>query len=169
MKKLFLLGLLTACMYACAPKDESTTKKDPNQNGYTVAKSENIELVKAFNEKAFALDTAAVRAAFAAENDTIHDNLNKLNVSQNNALLGNLKASGFKFTIKNYGALWETINDEATPAGVKNFVIAYIIVNVSNGKTSKDEIFHQVCAVKDGKIVEEWDVYDSKIFDELSK
>ena len=77
MKKLLLFGLLSVCMYACAPKDKKATKKDPNQNGYTVAKSENIELVKAFNEKAFALDTAAVRAAFAAENDTIHDNLNK--------------------------------------------------------------------------------------------
>lgn len=171
MKKIFLMLLVGSFLFSCSQKKEETTAppKDPNQNGYTVAKSANIDLVKAFNEKAFALDTAAVRAAFAAENDTIHDNLNKLNVSQNNALLGNLKASGFKFTIKNYGALWETINDEPTPAGVKNFVIAYIIVNVSNGKTSKDEIFHQVCAVKDGKIVEEWDVYDAKIFDELSK
>lgn len=171
MKQTFILLLAGVFLFSCAEKKEaaSTPAKDPNQNGYTVAKSANIDLVKAFNEKAFALDTAAVRAAFAAENDTIHDNLTKLNVTQNNELLGNLKGAGLKFTIKNYGALWETINDEPTPAGVKNFVIAYMLVNASNGKKSKDVLFHQVCAVKDGKIVEEWDVYDTKIFDELLK
>lgn len=170
MKKIILLLFASILFYACSEKKANdSVLKEPNQNGYTVIKSENIELVKKFNEKAFALDTAAVRAAYSSENDTIHDNINKINVNENVQLLGKLKSSNVKFTIKNYGALWETINDEANPKGVRNFVIAYIVLNVSNSKTNKDILFHQVCAVKDGKIVEEWDVYDSKILDELLK
>ncbi len=162
-----MLGISMALGFACTQKEETQTSKDPNQNGYTVAKSANIDLVKAFNEKAFALDTSAVRSYFSAESDTIHDNLANLNVSQNNQLLGQLKAANVKLTIKNYGALWETINNEANPKGVRNFVIAYMLVNASNGKANNEILFHQVCAIKDGKIVEEWDVYDAKKIEEL--
>jgi len=153
--------------FACSQKEESKTTQDPNQNGYTVVKSANIDLVKSFNEKAFALDTAAVRGFFAAESDTIHDNLTDLNVSQNNQLLGQLKASNVKLTIVEYIALWETINQEANPKGVKNFVIAYLKAKASNGKVTNEILFHQVCAIKDGKIVEEWDIYDTKKIETL--
>ena len=69
MKQTFILLLAGVFLFSCAEKKEaaSTPAKDPNQNGYTVAKSANIDLVKAFNEKAFALDTAEIGRASCRE------------------------------------------------------------------------------------------------------
>ncbi len=167
MKKAPYIILISCLFINCTSKKEETLIKNPDQNGYTVAKSSNIDLVKKFNKKAFELDTTALKSYYSSKTDTIHDNLTTLTVNQNCQLLGKLKASKIKFKIKNYSALWETINDEANLKGVKNFVIAYLIVNASNGKSNNDILLNQVCAVKDGKIVEEWDVYDAKKIDEL--
>ncbi|MDF5691327.1 hypothetical protein [Aquirufa aurantiipilula] len=169
MNKIIYLLLASSILLACAKKEEANSPKMPNQNGYTVITSENIDMVKKFNDLAIAFDTAAMRAMYSSPQDTINDNLMKLTVGQSLQNLAQLNAAHIKPTIKKYGALWETINDEPNPKGVKNIVIAYIIMNLNNGKESKDVLLQQVCAIKDGKIVEEWDVYDTKPFEELMK
>ena len=130
-------------------------------------KSDNIELVKKFNEAALAYDSAAVVGMYSSPQDTVHDNLNKITAAQSVQAFAKSKAANIKMSIKRYGALWETINAEPNPKGQSNFVIGYIVMNVSNGKESKDLLFHQTCAIKDGKIVEEWDIYDSKPLESL--
>ncbi|MHA8088106.1 hypothetical protein [Aquirufa sp. Wall-65K1] len=169
MKKTLFFLWAVSILLSCAKKEDAPSLKMPNQNGYTMAKSENIELVKKFNDFAFAFDTASMKAMYASPQDTIHDNLMNITVAQSMQNLTKMKTAQIKPTLKRYGALWETVNDEANAKGVKNFVIAYIIMNISNSKGSKDVLLQQVCAIKDGKIVEEWDVYDTKPFEELMK
>ncbi|RXK46534.1 hypothetical protein [Aquirufa rosea] len=172
MKNVLLLILVSGMVIACGTQEKasiSEAKKDANQNGYTVAKSSNIDLVKKFNELAIQYDTAAISAMYSSRQDTIHDNLTNMTVSENLQSISKLKAANIKISIKNYGALWETINDEASPKGVKNYVIAYILMNLNNGKQNRDIIMNQVCAIKDGKIVEEWDIYDTKAIEEFLK
>lgn len=171
MKKLLTIIIISLLLFSCGKKEEAkeNSLKDPNQNGYTVAKSKNIELVKKLNEICFSYDSASAISMYSSSTDTVHNNLEKVTAAQSLSNFSRFKAKNIKITIKNYGALWETINDEPSPKGVKNFVIAYIVTNVNNGKVNKDVVLQQTCAIKDGKIVEEWDIYDTHFFEELFK
>lgn len=161
MKKIIVLVLASSIVFACS---KSETKKEDTSatDGYNVLKSDNIELVKKFNEASLAYDSVKVLSMYSSPQDTVHNNIDKITAAESVKGMVPFKAKNIKMTIKNYGALWEVINPTPNAKGQKNFVIAYIVMNISNGKENKDILFHQTCAIKDGKIVEEWDIYDSK-------
>lgn len=167
MKKIIVMVLASAVFFACTKSE--TKKEESSKNGYNVVKSDNIELVKKFNEASLAYDSATVLSMYSSPQDTVHNNINKITAAESVKGMAPFKAKNIKMSIKNYGALWEVINPEPNAKGQKNFVIAYIVMNISNGKENKDVLFHQTCAIKDGKIVEEWDIYDSKDIEAILK
>ena len=65
--------------------------------------------------------------------------------------------------------IWEEINFKADEKGVTNYVLAYCTNTWTKGDKSIDIVTFQVDAIKDGKIVEEWNVYDSAPLMELLK
>ena len=139
-------------------------------NGYTDVETENVKLVKKLNEASLVnLDSAATLAFYSSSTDTIHDNLDNMTVAENIQVLPKLKKAGFNATIDSYEAIWETINDSANAKGQTNFVIAYMTVTINKGQKSAKFIYNQVCAVKNGKVVEEWDVYDTKPLSNILK
>ena len=61
--------------------------------------------------------------------------------------------------------VWEEVNYKADEKGVKNYVLAYCTNTWTKGDKSVQIVTFQVDAIKDGKIVEEWNVYDSAAFE----
>ncbi len=79
-----------------------------------------------------------------------------------------LADKGIKFSIK-LGLVWENQFDKPNAKGDTNFVMGYTTFTYTRGdKTAKTVIF-AVDAIKDGKQVEEWLVYDKTAFAELAK
>jgi hypothetical protein len=157
-----MLMVLASAVFLACTKSETKKEEKSSKDGYNVVQSENIELVKKLNEASLAYDSTTVLSMYSSPEDTVHNNINKITAAESVKGMAPFKAKNIKMSIKNYGALWEVINPEPNAKGQKNFVIAYIVLNISNGKENKDVLFHQTCAIKDGKIVEEWDIYDSK-------
>ena len=172
MKKMILLGSFALSLLACTEQnktEETRIEVKTQGDGYTVNETDNVKMVKALNEAALNYDTAALRGFYSGTADTIHDNLNNITLDQNLQMLAALQKSGIKATVASYPAIWETINNKPNAKGQTNFVIAYMIVNLSRGTKTSSVLFNQVCAIKDGKVVEEWDVYDNTPFNEMRK
>ena len=168
MKKILIAALAAISFAACSPKPaEAPAKKG---NGYTDIETEHVNTVKKLNEASVAYDSAATRAFYSGTQDTIHNNLENLTLDQNLAMLADLKKRGITATIDAYPAIWETVNDSANAKGVTNFVIAYMTMTLKKGDKTAKVLFNQICAFnKEGKIVEEWDVYDSKPFFDIAQ
>jgi hypothetical protein len=165
MKKILIAALAAISFAACAPnKTEAPVKKG---NGYTDIETPNVKLVQQLNEVSMKYDTAATRGLYSSNLDTIHNNNEDMTVDQNMRLLASMQKDGITATIDNYYAIWETVNDKPNEKGVTNFVLAYMKMTITRGTKSAKVFFHQVCAIKDGKVVEEWDVYDSKPFNDI--
>ncbi|MEY4011066.1 MAG: hypothetical protein RIT22_190, partial [Bacteroidota bacterium] len=66
--------------------------------------------------------------------------------------------------------VWEAVNnkpDEKT--GITNYVISYYEVTFTKGDKKASVILNMNFAIKDGKIQEEWDTYDTAPLTELLK
>jgi hypothetical protein len=160
MKKLLLGLIVTASLFACTnPKETSTaTAALPNTTGYTVDSSANIDLIKKSNTAGSTGDLETYKSTYS-DSAVFHDNLKKITLSDNLEMVAQFKKSGLTFSIE-YGALWETINNKADEKGVSHYVLGYLTVNFKKGDKSVKVGQFQIDAVKDGKIVEEWIVYD---------
>ena len=169
MKKLLLGFLVLASIAACTnPKSTSTAATAvPNGSGYTLDSSANIDLIKKSNAAGASGDLATYKTTYS-DSAVFHDNLNKLSLSQNLEMLEQFKKTGLSFSVE-YGALWETINNKADEKGVSNYVLGYLTTTFKKGDKSLKVAQFQVDAVKDGKIVEEWNTYDTRKIFELMK
>jgi predicted SnoaL-like aldol condensation-catalyzing enzyme len=66
--------------------------------------------------------------------------------------------------------VWEAVNYKADQkTGVTNYVISYYEVTFTKGEKKAKIIFNMNFGIKDGKIVEEWDTYDTAPLKELLK
>jgi limonene-1,2-epoxide hydrolase len=168
MKKFMASFALLTTLFACQSKTENTANIPVNASGYNVDSSTNVDLVlksiKAINES----DTVAYRTFYAA-NAVFHDNLDSMNLDQNVSLVNAFKAKGVGFKIVKVEPIWEAVNKVAAPNGVTNYVISYILAEFTKGDQKVQVIMNGVDAVKDGKIVEEWNTYDTKKIADLLK
>ena len=160
MKKLLMGLIVTASLVACTnPKETSTAAPAvPNVNGYTVDSSANIDLIKKSNTAGSTGDMDTYKSTYS-DSAVFHDNLKKATLSENLEMLAQFKKAGLSFGIE-YGALWETINNKANEKGVSHYVLGYLTATFKKGDKSVKVGQFQIDAVKDGKIVEEWIVYD---------
>jgi len=170
MRKIIGLIAMSAIVFAsCEPKKEGTTTTEtPKGSGYTLDSSANIELVKKLNYAFPAGDSAAVYSCY---NDTakVHDNLHVVSIKQNFRDFHSMLEKGLTFKVEKINAIFEVVNYKPTPDGVSNHVVAWVTLSMQKGGKSITVVMNQAFAIKDGKIVEEWDSYDTSEITTLFK
>lgn len=169
MRKTFALIALTGLLFVSCKKENSQATAVETNQSINIDKSANIDLVKQLASKASKFDLVAFRSHFA-ENAILHDNMKTLTIDENIKMLEDLKASGTVFTLGKKPLIWEVVNsqpDEKT--GITNYVISYYEATFTRGKKSVTIGYNMNFAIKDGKVQEEWDTYDSAPLTELLK
>ncbi len=170
MKKILLACFVASTIFACSPTTEKTNSSNypANAVGYNLDSSANIELVKGMTKAFEAMDSVSYRSFYAA-NAKFHDNNNEMTLDQNVANFNFFMTKGITVKIEKMDPIWEAVNDEASPEGVTNYVISFQHLVFTKGDKQVKVIMNVVNAMKDGKIVEEWGLYDSRELAELMK
>ena len=164
MKKTISLIALVGLLFISCKKEGTASAveaKNPDQIGITVSKSANIEMVKKLTAMAENSEFQNFKANFAP-NAVIHDNMKDISIDENIKILEDIKANGMTISLSKKPLIWEIINDKANKkTGVKNYVFTYYDATFSRGGKSVVINYNMIFAIKDGKVVEEWDIYDS--------
>lgn len=172
MKKTIALIAITSLLFISCKKQETKVPeevKNPNQFGINIDKSDNIELVKKLNVMASTFDLVNFKSNFA-DKAILHDNMNDVTIDDNVKMLEAMKSKGVTVTLDEKPLIWEAINDKPNEkTGITNYVICYYEVTFArNGKSAKID-YNMIFAMKDGKVQEEWDTYDTAPIVELLK
>jgi hypothetical protein len=85
-----------------------------------------------------------------------------MNLDQNVTLFNYFKSNGITVKVESVDPIWEIVNKEASPNGVTNYVMSFQSTIYKKGDKEVKVIVSVVNGMKDGKIVEEWDIYDTK-------
>ena len=169
MKKMIFSLLVISGFIACQPKTENTVNSVPtNAFGYTIDSSENIStVVKAINA-GVNFDTTMFRSIYS-DTATIYDNMNKQTVSENMNMASVFKSKGITMKLEKINDIWETVSFKPDYRGITNYVNVYFNVSFIKGDQQSNVRINAVFAFKDGKIVHEWDTYDSAPVAEMFK
>ena len=170
MKKLIFVVLATTTLLACQSKSEmtATAAYPANASGYHVDSSANTAIVRKAVQAMEANDTATYRSLYAA-NAVFHDNIDSMTLDQNISLVSLFQKNGVTVKITSMEPIWEEVNKVASPTGVNNYVISYQLAEFTKGDKKVKVIMNSVDAMKDGKIVEEWNTYDTRKIEEILK
>ena len=169
MKKIILLFVLAGSIFACTKKEEGVagSAKVPGQNGITIDSSANTDLYKQSLKSLESGDTATYRSTYAPD-VVFHDNLDSMSLDANMAMFKSFADKGIKVKIE-FGPIWETQNNKANEKGITNYVSGYMTLTLTRGDKTAKTFIHTVDAVKDGKLVEEWSLYDRAAMAEIMK
>jgi len=169
MKKIILLFALAGSIFACTKKEEGAAASAGinGQSGITLDSSANIELVKKSVMAIETGDTAVYRSTYAAD-VVFHDNLDSMGLDANMAMFKLFADKGVKVKVE-FGPIWESINNKASDKGITNYVISYQTITLTKGDKSMKTLINSVDAIKDGKLTEEWLVYDRAAMIEMTK
>jgi hypothetical protein len=171
MKKTIALIALTSLLFVSCKKEAAAeaVAKQPNQAGINIEKSANIDLVKKLVGEASSFDLVNFKSNFAPT-AIIHDNRKDMTLDENLKMLEDLKASGASVSLGKDPLIWEVVNDKPDEkTGITNYIISYYEATFSKAGKSAVVVYNMNFAVKDGKIQEEWDVYDSAPIMEVLK
>jgi len=168
MRKLLFVTLVLVTIIGCTSTNSKTNPSDYPDNavGYNIDSSANIELVKKMVQSFEAMDSATYRSTYA-ENAKFHDNGNDMTLDQNVGNFNFFKSKGIAIKMDKIDPIWEVVNKAASPDGVTNYVISFQHMIFTKGGKQVKVIMNVVDAIKDGKIVEEWGLYDSKGLSEI--
>lgn len=171
MKKFILACLVVSTIIACSPKTEtaSTFVVPADINSYNLDSSANIDLVKKMITAFEAGDSLTYRSCYA-DSAIFHDNGTDMTLDQNVVLFNYFKSNGVSVKMEKVDPIWEIVNKEASPNGVTNYVMSFQHTVYKKGDKEVKVIVSVVNGIKDGKIVEEWDLYNAKpMFDLMSQ
>jgi hypothetical protein len=171
MKKIILSCVVASAIFACSPKSETTSAAayPAEAVGYNIDSSANIEVVKKMVLAFEAMDSVAYRGYYA-ENAKFHDNGKDMTLDQNLDNFAFFKANGVTIKTEKVDPIWEVVNKEASADGVTNYVISFQHLIIKKGEKEVKVIMNVVNGMKEGKIVEEWGLYDSKqMFDLMTQ
>jgi hypothetical protein len=171
MKKTIALIALTSLLFVSCKKEAAAdvVAKNPNEGGINLTTSENTDMIKQMNVFASKFDTESIKKLYVP-GAVIHDNLKLMTIEENMKNLAFLQSEGVTITLPTDPLVWEAVNnkpDEKT--GITNYVISYYKVTFTKGDKKASVIFNMNFAIKDGKIHEEWDTYDTAPLTELLK
>lgn len=171
MKKTIALIALTSLLFVSCKKEAAVeaVAKNPNEGGINLTTSENTDMIKQMNEFASKFDTESIKKLYIP-GAVIHDNLKTMTIEENMKNLIFLQSQGVTITLPKDPLVWEVVNnkpDEKT--GITNYVISYYEVTFTKGDKKASVILNMNFAIKDGKIQEEWDTYDTAPLTELLK
>ncbi len=162
MRTILSLAAFSAIiLVSCESKKEGgAAVESPKGSGYTLDSSANTELVKKLNNAFPAGDSATVYACYS-DTAKVHDNLNTMSIKDNFREFQALVKQGLHFKLDRFDALFEVVNYKPTAEGYTNYVVAWVNLVLQKGNKSVTVIMNQAFAIKDGKVVEEWDTYDT--------
>ncbi len=163
MKKILFTCFVVSTIMACSPNADKTASVDypADATGYNLDSSANIEIVKKMATAFESMDSATYRA-FYAETAKFHDNGKDMTLDQNLGSFSFFKENGVTIKFEKIDPIWEAVNKEASSDGVTNYVISFQHLIMKKGGKEVKVIMNVVNGMKDGKIVEEWGLYDSK-------
>ena len=169
MKKIILLFVLAVSIFACTKKEDgAVASADANgQSGVTFDSTANTDLYKQSLKSLESGDTATYRSTYAPD-VVFHDNLDSMGLDANMAMFKLFADKGVKVKVE-FGPIWETQNNKANEKGITTYVISYQTITLSKGEKSMKTLIHSVDAIKDGKLAEEWLVYDRAAMAEMTK
>ena len=174
MKKIILLFALAGSIFACTKKEEgaaasASTSTDPSAvlAGVVIDTSANVGLTMKSIAAIESGDTATYRATYSAD-AIFHDNLDSMGIEGNMAMFKLFAEKGVKVKIE-MGPVWENQFDKPTRKGYTNYVMSKCKFIFTRGEKTASTIIFAVDAIKDGKQVEEWLIYDKTAFTELIK
>lgn len=171
MKKVILSVIVATTLFACGTKSENaaTNSFPANATGYNLDSTANIATLQKINEAGAAGDTSIAKTSYV-DTAVVYDNGKKMTIAENMAMIPMLKNKGITMHTDKYDAIWETVNNKVDENGVQNYVFAYETVSFSKGDKKITVTVFQVDAFnKEGKIVKEWDIYDTSALSELLK
>lgn len=166
MKKVLFTAIIATSLFACGTKSEKTeatasASYPADATGYSIDSSANITALKKLNATEIDNYVDAAKAAYA-DTVTLFDNNRKQTLAESLANIPLLKSKGIKVHTDKYDAIWESVNNKVDDNGVKNYVFAYQHVSFTKGDKKVTVVLFQVDAFRaDGKIVKEWNVYDT--------
>ncbi len=168
MKKFILACFVVTTIIACSPKAEtaSTFAAPKDLNSYNLDSSANIDIVKKMAVAFESMDSATYRSLYA-DSAKFHDNMIDMTLVQNLGLFNLFKSNNVTVKVEKVDPIWEIVNKVASPNGVTNYVMSFHHTTYMKGGKQVKLIVNVVNGMKDGKIVEEWDIYDSKAMLEL--
>jgi len=168
MKKFILACLVVSTIIACSPKTEtaSTFAAPADLNSYNLDSSANIDIVKKMVVAFETGDSVTYRSCYA-DSVKFHDNLRDMTLEQNLGYFNFFKLNNLTVKTITIEPIWEIVNKEASPNGVTNYVISFQNTIYKKGDKEVKVMVSMVDGIKDGKIVEEWSIYDSKAMMEL--
>jgi hypothetical protein len=111
---------------------------------------------------AFEAGDSAKYRSFYADSAKFHDNGTDMTLDQNVGNFSMFKANGLTFKVVQVDPIWEIVNKEADKYGVTNYVMSFQTMVFKKGEKEVKLIMSVVNGMKDGKIVEEWGLYDTK-------
>lgn len=163
MKKFIFACFLVSTIIACSPKTETTSTfaAPKDLNSYNLDSSANIDLVKKMITAFEAGDSTTYRSCYA-DTAKFHDNGMDMTLDQNVSNFSFFNASGVTFKVVQVDPIWEIVNKEVAQNGVTNYVISFQTMVFKKGEKEVKVIMNVVNGMKDGKIVEEWGLYDTK-------
>jgi len=169
MKKTLLSLIVITSLIACETKTNTATNSYPaNAAGYNLDSSDNIVTTKKAIEAGLISDTATAKLCYE-DTATVYDNQNKQTIAESMQVANTFKAKGVTFKLENINAIWEGVKNTEDELGVKNYVSVYFTASISKGDKKVVVGFNAIFAFKNGKIIREWDTYDTAPIMELLK
>ena len=161
MKKIVGALLVVISIAACQSKTEQTANTVPSEAfGYTLNNSENINTVKKAIDAGIASDSA-VFVSIYADSAAIYDNMTKQTIFDNMKMASALRSKGITMKLEKINDIWETISFKADNRDYSDYVNVYFDASFIKGTQKLTTRINAVFAFKNGKIVTEWDTYDS--------
>jgi len=165
--KILLMGLLiTASICACKNQDSDNSKQEGVSNG----KPSNTEIVREINDDLVSYNFEKLQSHYN-DSTLVHDNLKVETIGKNLQGFIPLKNAGVKFAIEGNPMIYEVINNkqDTLNGGYPSYVFTYITFSATKAGVKKIFKCSQIFGMKDGKVLEEWDTYDTVPVMELMK
>jgi hypothetical protein len=160
MKNCLLLAAIALTTFSCSPKTENATATaDAHVFGVNYDSTAHMDAIKATLDDIEKSDTVSYLKKYA-DTAVFNDNGKKMTLAENVAVQRNFISSGIKVKVNRDYAMWSSHFNfkDSTQA---DFVYTYVTVNFSKGDKNVDVVFFQADKFnKDGKITEEYIVYD---------
>lgn len=160
MKNLVLSAIIALTVVSCTQSGQNKAAVNPHQFGESYDSTAYMDVIKASFKDIESYDSVVYRARYA-DTAIFHDNGKLITLNENVALQGQFAAAGITAKVKDDYVMWSShFNFKDGTEG--DYVYSYLTVTFTKGDQAVDVVVFQANRFnKDGKIAEEWIVYDT--------
>ena len=169
MKNVILIAVLAITVYSCTSGNQNNAvTANSHQFGVNYDSSANIDAIKATFTDIETFDTLSYVKKYA-DTAVFHDNGRITNLAENVTTLRQLLSAGLKLKVNPKKSIWGSRFNFKNGTEV-DYVYSYITVTFTKGDKSIDVVNFQADKFnKDGKVIEEFIIYDQTGIVELMK